>query len=149
MGYINQVQKGQEVTDIQDIRMPNITNADVGKYLKVKDDLSLEFAEVSGGGGTQLYKHAIDIAYSEDGEVEDTFYIYTTKSTAFTKLSETLSYSDYEAISYIISGLPCSIIYDGSDTRAILTALILEEGSLYSVTIYTPGTGFTDTVTAL
>ncbi len=52
MGYINQVQKGQEVTDIQDIRMPNITNADIGKYLKVKDDLSLEFAEVGGGSGT-------------------------------------------------------------------------------------------------
>ena len=60
--FVNKIKtKDGTEYNMNDERVPQILEESKGKFLKVNDEGNLEFADVPAGGGTKLYKHAIQL----------------------------------------------------------------------------------------
>ena len=143
MSYINKIQKGSVEYDINDTRL-TVTSDDIGKYLKVNDDLSLSFAEVSGGGGsgTQLYLHEVVLA-DDNGTVG----IISLSSEAYTSFQD-IQYDYYNIIQMWLYGAQQPVLIFSAGE--MLLASTEDGGKVVALNLEEEGVAFSsDTVTAL
>ena len=87
--FVNEIKKDTQVNDINDKRIPEITDNDIGKFLKVRSDKTVEFVDAPGGGVSKLYiyhcslyLYGMDEEYSSvSGEITDIKIILSEKRT--------------------------------------------------------------------